>query len=271
MANLHPNSIIDKTAEIAKDVEIGPFCTVGPYAKIGSGTKLMSHVVVGASTTIGQRCLIFPNACLGLGPQDKKAKDKKGFLVIGDENVIREFVTMHAGSKEDSYTRVGHRNYFMNYSHVGHDCSLGNDIIVTNGVQLGGFVEIEDAAVLGGIMGVHQFVRIGRLAMVGGMSKVTVDVPPFSLCDGNPFRFRGTNIVGMRRAGFSAPHINAIKKALIILFASGRNRSGALADVKKEFKGNAEIAQLVAFIENSKRGLVRSATEKEAFAEEAPA
>ncbi len=263
MPNIHPSSVVDKKAEIAKDAEIGPFCVVGPDVTIGAGTRLWSHVVIGGRTTVGERCTLFPNVSLGLDPQDKKAKDVKGLLVIGNENIIHECVTMHSGSQNGSTTKVGDRNFFMNYSHIGHDCQLGNDIIVTNAVQLGGFVEVEDKAVFGGVMGVHQYVRIGRLSMVGGMSKVTNDVPPFSLCDGNPFRFRGTNLVGLRRAEFNSARIQAVKKALLLLFASGKNRSGTLDELKKEFHGNSDIDHLISFVQRSKRGVVRAASQRE--------
>lgn len=265
---IHPSSIIDKSAKIAPDAEIGPFCTVGEGSEIGPGTRLISHVAVGPRTKIGAHNTIYPQAAVGYDAQDKKAKMNKGFLSIGDDNVIRECVTIHTGSLEGSTTKVGDRNFFMNFSHVGHDCVIGNDVIVTNAVQLGGFVQVEDKAVMGGVMGVHQYVRIGRLAMVGGMSKVTNDVPPFSLCDGNPFRLRGLNIVGLRRAGFDSKRVQAVKKAIKILFMSGLNRAHALAEVKAEFLNNPDVAYLIAFIESSKRGVTRSEGVREGVAEE---
>ena len=256
---IHSTAIIAKEAQIAHGVEIGPYTVIGPKVKIGAGTKIANHAVLDGYTTIGKNCKIFSGACLGTVPQDKKYKGLKSFLTIGNENTIREYVTMNPGSAEGSKTVVGDRNFIMIGAHIAHDCVLGNDITIANTVGLSGFVNVEDRAVIGGMAGVHQFTRIGKLSMIGGVSKVNADIPPFSICDGNPVKFYGLNSVGLKRAGYSSKDSLELKKALKTLFASGLKISTAIERVRSEFKKNADIDHLIEFVSKRDRGFPKYA------------
>lgn len=255
---IHPTAIVSKESQIGERVEIGPYTVVGRHVKIGAGTKIANHAVLEGHTTIGENCKIFSGACLGTIPQDKKYKDLESFLIIGNENTIREYVTMNPGSVEGSKTVIGDRNFIMIGVHVAHDCSLGDDITIANAVGLSGHVQVEDKAVIGGMAGVHQFARIGKLSMVGGVSKVNTDIPPFSICDGNPARFYGLNSIGLKRAGYTSKEALEIKKALKILFASGFKFSTAMQKVKETCRRNADIDHLLEFVAKSERGIPRS-------------
>ncbi|MBI2095887.1 MAG: acyl-ACP--UDP-N-acetylglucosamine O-acyltransferase [Candidatus Omnitrophica bacterium] len=210
---IHPTAIVSKTAELGEGVEVGPYAVIGPHVKIGAGTRVLSHAVLDGHTTIGARCEIFTGACLGMPAQDKKFKGETSFLSVGDENVIREYVTMHCASTPGAATVVGSRNFIMVGAHVGHDCRVGDEVTMANGSVLGGYVVVEDGAVLGGFTGVHQYVRVGRLAMLGAFAKAAMDVPPFSLCDGYPARVCGLNSVGLRRAGYAPADSLLLKKS----------------------------------------------------------
>lgn len=257
-ARIHPTAIVDEASQIADNVEIGPYTIIGPHVKIGNGTKIANHVVIDGYTEIGNNCKIFSGACLGTAPQDKKYNGIRSYLIIGNDNMIREYVTMNVGSKDGSKTIVGDRNFIMIGVHVAHDCQLGNDITLVNSVGLSGHVTVEDQAVVGGLTGVHQFVRIGKLSMIGGVSKVNTDIPPFSICDGNPVKFYGLNSVGLKRAGYSSKDALQLKKALKILFASGLKFSTAIPRIKEEFNRNPDIDHLLEFVSKSERGIPRS-------------
>lgn len=254
---IHPTAVVDRKAELGPGVEIGPYAVVGPFVKMGARTRVGSHAVVEGRTTIGERCTLFPGACIGTCAQDKNAEDREAFVEIGNDNVIREYVTVHAASLEGAKTLIGDRNFLMAYAHVAHDCRLGSGIVMANCATLGGHVVVEDQVVLGGLSGVHQFVRIGRLAIVGGLSKVVQDVPPFSICDGNPGRLRGPNIVGLKRAGISSQDRLKIAQALKTLLASGTALTSAVQKVRAGSGDHPAIRHLLAFIESSKRGVVR--------------
>ncbi|HTL71164.1 MAG TPA: acyl-ACP--UDP-N-acetylglucosamine O-acyltransferase [Candidatus Eisenbacteria bacterium] len=261
MTTVHETAVVSAGARLGDGVEIGPYAIVGPEARIGRGTRLSAHVVVEGRTTIGERCVVYPGACLGTPPQDKKWKPCDSRVEIGDDNVIRECVTVHLGSKPGSVTRLGNGNFLMVGSHVGHDSVLGNNVTMANSVALGGFVQVDDGAVIGGLAGVHQFCRIGKLAMVGGLSKVVADVPPYSVCDGNPARFYGVNAVGLKRSGFSSKDLAEVKKALTLLFASGLNLQNALKRVGEECSRSPELETILSFVRGSKRGIVRVSAE----------
>ncbi len=263
MTAIHSSAIISPKARVAPGVQIGPHAVIGPDVTLGKGTRIHAQVVIEGHTTLGERCEVFPGACLGMVPQDKKFKtDTVSYLTIGDDNVIRENVTIHVASIPGAATVLGARNYLMVGMHIGHDCVLGDDITIANDCALGGHVRIEDKAVIGGLTGIHQFARIGKLSMVGGKSKVVVDVPPFSVCDGHPARFYGLNSIGLRRAGYSSKASGEIKKALKILFASGLNLSGAMDRVRGEFVGNIDVDYLLDFIDASKRGVAHDDAEE---------
>jgi UDP-N-acetylglucosamine acyltransferase len=254
---IHPTALVAGTAQLGLGVEIGPYCVVGPHVVIGAGTRLLGHVVVDGHTRLGERGTVFPGACLGLPPQSKKHLPQSSLLVVGHENVIREHVTINAGLTDGAPTVVGDRNFLMVGAHIGHDCVVGSDTTLANQVALGGHVVVEDQAVIGGLTGVHQFSRIGKFAMVGGLSKVVMDVLPFSLCDGHPARPYGVNSIGLRRNGYTSKEIMVLKKALKKIFFS-KDLVLTSAEVKKESGGDPHVEHLLRFIETSKRGIARS-------------
>ncbi len=256
-ARIHPTALVSKEAEIGAGVEIGPYCVVGPQVRIGAGTWIGPRVTLEGQTRLGERCRLFAGVCIGYPAQTRKSESVRSSVVVGDDNLFREYVTVNAGMKDGGVTRIGDRNTFMINSHVAHDCVLGNDIVIANAVALAGHVQVEDAAVIGGLAGVHQFVRIGRLAMVGGLSKVVMDAAPFAIYDGNPAQFRGVNAVGLRRAGVASSQMVRIKSALKALLGERVNFESVIPKVRKEFKDDADIRHLLDFIEKSKRGTAR--------------
>ncbi|MDD2866390.1 MAG: acyl-ACP--UDP-N-acetylglucosamine O-acyltransferase [Candidatus Omnitrophota bacterium] len=255
MAQIHSTAIIAKGAKIDQDVEIGPYSMIGDKVKIGAGTKVGSFCVIENDTTIGAGCKIFTGACIGSIPQDLKYSGAPSRVVIGDNNVIREYVTVNLATTEGAATVVGSNNLIMAYSHVAHDCLIGDHCIIANAGTLAGHVTIEDRVVVGGLVAVHQFVRIGTLAIIGGCSKVVTDIPPYSTCDGHPARFYGLNLVGLKRAGVSAESIHELKAAYRIFFQSGLNKKHALEEMKKTLQMSKEIDHLISFISSSSRGL----------------
>lgn len=251
----HPTAFIDPGAQVDPTVLVGPYCLIGPGVKIGPGTKLFSQVTIEGQTTIGARNVVYPGACLGFPPQSKPI-GKGTRLSIGDENIIREHVTIHTGTKEPG-TAVGNRNFLMAGSHIGHDCTVADDVTLANSTALGGHVIVEDKVMIGGLCGIHQFVRIGKYAMVGGLTKPTQDVMPFTLVEGRPARLAGVNLVGLRRQKFSTESIRGIRKAIRRIHASGAKFREAVAALRAEFAGHADVEYLLRFIDASKRGVVR--------------
>jgi UDP-N-acetylglucosamine acyltransferase len=200
---IHPTAVVDPRAQLGHGVEIGPFSVIGPDVQIGSGSRIGPHVVIDGRVRMGARNRVFPGACIGLEPQDLKYSGAPTEVVIGDDNAIRECVTINRATADGEQTRLGSGNLLMAYSHVGHNCELGDRIVVANGVAIAGHVVIGDRAVIGGVLGIHQFVHIGKLAMVGGMSRIDRDVPPFAIVEGHPGRLRGLNRIGLRRSGLA--------------------------------------------------------------------
>ena len=257
------NLNIHKTAIIAPGVKLSPGVSVGPYSIVdsdvflGDNVRVGSHCVITGQTRIGRNCKIYSSAVIGSAPQDKKySSDDNVFLNIGENNVIREFVTINPGTAEGGgKTVVGNDNLIMAYSHIAHDCVVGNNCIMANAATLGGHVTIEDNAMIGGFSAIHQFCRVGRLAIIGGCSKVVQDVPPFSLCDGHPAKVISTNTVGLKRAQFPASKMMTLKKAFKILFRSGLTRAHALERINNEIEMSPEVEHLVFFAKTSKRGL----------------
>ncbi len=253
--NIHPTAIVHPKANIAADVQIGPFSIIEENVTIGQGTKIGSHVILNGWTTIGKNCLIHMGCILGHEPQIKGYEEKEAYTVIGDNNIIREYVTIHRGWKEGEATNIGNDNYIMANAHVGHNCQIGSGVIITNSALLAGHVSVEDKAVISGLVGIHQFCRIGTFAIVGGMSVIVQDVPPYMLIDGNPSLVYGLNTVGLRRAGFSQELRHYLKTAYKILYRSNLNTSQALAKIEKELPPLSEINHLLDFIKKSKRGI----------------
>ncbi|MDA8099646.1 MAG: acyl-ACP--UDP-N-acetylglucosamine O-acyltransferase [Nitrospiraceae bacterium] len=256
--SIHPTAVIHPRARIAEDVEIGPYTIVGEHVTIGRGTKIASHVVIEGWTTIGERNHIFPFSSVGTPPQDIGYRNEETYLLIGDDNVIRECATIHrATTKEERKTVIGNNNFLMAYSHVAHDSRLGNHITMANSVALGGHIVIEDYAILGGMAAVHQFVRIGAYAIVGGLTGVGMDIPPYVTASGSRAQLYGLNLVGLKRRGFSDETISTLKKAYKIVFRSGMTLEEALKKVQTELGDSREVAHLVDFIRNTKRGVTR--------------
>jgi len=255
---VHSTAIVDRHAELDPTVEVGPYAVIGPRVKIGPRTSVGPHAVIEGDTTIGAENRIFQFAALGATPQDLKFAGEHTKLVIGDRNQIREFTTLHVGtSGGGGVTRVGSQNLLMANSHVAHDCQVGDGTVIANSVALAGHVVVGDHAVLGGLAAVHQFTRIGRHAFLGGGAMVGMDVPPYCTAQGDRAQLVGVNTVGLTRHGFSHDAVARIKTAYKILFRSGLGLREALAKVKAEFPGQAEIEELVGFIEGSERGITR--------------
>ncbi|MDP8260591.1 MAG: acyl-ACP--UDP-N-acetylglucosamine O-acyltransferase [Candidatus Gygaella obscura] len=259
--------MIDKTAIVSKKAKLGSFVTVGAFSIIGDGVEIGSNVQIGnhcniiGNTSIGDSCKILTGAVVGSIPQDLKYKGEKSFLNIGNKNIIREYVTINPGTSEGSSTRIGNDNLFMAYSHVAHDCKVGNNCTIANSGTLAGHVVIEDCVVIGGLAAIHQFCRIGKFSIIGGCSKVVQDVIPFSMCDGNPARICGINLVGLRRSGFNREEIIDIKKSIKLLFFSGHVKAKALVQIKDSVDLSENIGHLIDFVQSSQRGLCRSKKE----------
>lgn len=256
MTTIHPTAIVDPAAELDDEVAVGPYCKIGPDARIGHATRLEYSVVVEGSTTIGADCRLHSFAVIGTPPQDVKFEGKRSHVVIGDGNIIREFVTVNRASDEEGRTVVGNNNFLMAYVHVAHNCVVGDNVVMANAANLAGYVILEDYAFVGGVTPVHQFVRIGRHSIIGGGCRVPKDVPPFVKAAGNPLRAYGLNAVGLRRRGFPAETELILKKAYRILYRSGLNTKQALARLEAELEQTVELRQLVDFISGSTRGII---------------
>ncbi|MFH0855332.1 MAG: acyl-ACP--UDP-N-acetylglucosamine O-acyltransferase [Candidatus Omnitrophota bacterium] len=256
--NIHPTAIIAKNAKIGDGVCVGPYAVISDNATIGPGTKIGTHCVIDGNTAIGGNCEIFTGAVIGSRPQDLKYKGEKVFLEIGDNNIIREYCTFNPGTEELGRTVIGSNNLFMAYSHVAHDCVVGSHCVIANNGTLAGHVTIEDKAVIGGLAAIHQFVRIGKLAIIGGCSKVVQDIPPFSTSDGHPAQVYGLNLVGLRRMNIPKETIENLDSAFRILFNSGLTKKHALERIEKEIAQSPEVSYLVEFIRKSERGIAHS-------------
>ncbi|MFA4991155.1 MAG: acyl-ACP--UDP-N-acetylglucosamine O-acyltransferase [Candidatus Omnitrophota bacterium] len=256
---IHPTALIDKKAKLADDIEVGPYAIIGPDVVIGRSARIGPHVVINGNTTIGDNCSVFTGAVVGSAPQDLKYKGKRTFLKIGDNNIIREYTTLNPGTEEGHSTSLGDDNLLMAYSHVAHDCKVGNNCIIANAGTLAGHVTLEDKVVLGGLAAIHQFVRVGKLSIIGGCSKIVRDIPPFSTCDGHPARVYGLNLIGIRRSGMSREAQIELRKAFKILFHSKLSFRHAAEKVKEELKEFEEIRYLLEFIKGSERGVTRGA------------
>jgi len=262
MARIHPTAIVDPKAELAADVEVGPFAVIGPNVQIGAGTSIGAHAVIEGRTRIGRDNRIFPFCAIGGIPQDKKYAGEATALEIGDGNTIREYCTLNTGTVQDAgVTRVGSDNWIMAYVHVAHDCRIGDHAIFANGVQLAGHVHVGDWAILGGLTGVHQFVRIGAHAMTGAGTTLLQDLPPFVICNGNPAAAHGINVEGLKRRGFDAASIAALRRAYKAIYREGRTVADACAAIDAiaaEAPGAAtHLHALRAFVQDSRRGIVR--------------
>jgi UDP-N-acetylglucosamine acyltransferase len=254
---IHSTAVVNAGAHIAGDAEIGPYCVIGPDVVIGAGSVLANHVTVAGPAKIGRANRFFPFNSIGQRSQDLKYTGEPTFLEIGDHNSFREFCTVNRGTMPDTKTVIGSHNNFLAYSHVAHDCTVGDHVIFSNNGTLAGHVIVEDHAVIGGLSGVHQYCRIGRHAILGGCTKIVQDVPPFMIADGNPAEIRGVNQVGLERRGFSADEIRSLREAYRLLCRANLNVKQACESIRAELPSNDHISHLLAFIEASKRGIVR--------------
>lgn len=258
---IHSTTIIDSTAKLGKDVTVGPYSVIGKDVTIGEGTCVGPHVVIGDRTTIGKECRIFQFASVGAPPQDMAYAGEETSTVIGDNNTIREFVTIHAGTvKDKAQTTIGDNNLFMNYVHVAHDCVVGSNIVMANNATLAGHVHVDDHAIVGGLVAVHQFVHIGAYCIIGGASAVSKDIPPYVMAVGNRATLHGLNRIGLKRKGFSKEALVNIKEAYNIIFHSSLTIKEATKKLKADFSDSVEVGRFIDFIENSTRGMAREKT-----------
>jgi UDP-N-acetylglucosamine acyltransferase len=258
MAQIHPTAIVADGAQIADDAVIGPFCTVSADSVIGSGTELISHVVIAGNITLGANNRVSPFAVLGGKTQDLKFDGGKPGVKIGDNNTIREYVTINAATNDGDFTTVGNDCLILAYSHIAHCCHIGNGVVIVNACQIAGHVIIEDMATIEGSVGIVQFMRVGTMAYIGAMSKITKDVPPYMIAHGDPIQVRSFNRIGMERRGISEEGRKAVKEAYRILYRKeDLNAAEALDKIEAEVEQTAEIKHLLEFCRASEKGIAR--------------
>ncbi len=252
---IHPTAVVSPRAELAADVRVGPYAVIEEEVFVQSGCEIGAHAVVKRFTSLGRRNRVFEHATLGGEPQDVKFRGERSALIIGDDNLIREYVTIHRASGEGEATRLGSRNFLMAGVHVAHNCEVGDDNTFANGAALAGHIRVEDHVFFSSNVGAHQFVRFGRYAMVGGKSKIVQDVLPFFTTDGNPATVRGLNTIGLRRGGFAPESRAALKRAYQILFRARLPLVQALAALEES--EDEHVRHLAAFVRGSRRGFTR--------------
>jgi len=257
MKNIHPTAFVHPQAKIGENVEIGPFCIVGENVEIGDNCKLVSGVVIDGNTIIGCGNRFFHAAVIGTAPQDLKYNGEPTKLIIGDNNIFREFVTVNRSALTTEATTVGNNCLIMTYAHIAHNCHIGNNAIIANAVNIAGHVHIHDFVTIGGMTAIHQFVKIGKYAFIGGVSGVKKDVPPYTRGEGMPYRAIGLNSVGLRRKDFSTDKIEAIKQIYRIFYQSSLNVSQALKKAEKLTNLTAEQTTFIEFVKNSERGICK--------------
>src|ERR1700681_2092831 len=254
---IHPTAIVDPSAEIGAETVIGPYCVIGAQVVLGANCWLQHQVTLAGPMRAGARNKFYAYCSIGQQTQDLKYKGEPTYLEIGDQNTFREFVTVNRSTTREGKTRIGNRGNFLAYSHIGHDCTVGDEVVFSNNGTLAGHVEVGDNAIMGGLTAVHQFCRIGRFAITGGCSKIVQDVPPFMIADGNPAVVRGINLVGLERKGFAGETVKAIKEAFRLIYRSKFNTRQAMDAIAKELAPNDAVTQIVEFIEQSERGIIR--------------
>ena len=254
LPTIHPTAIVDPAAQLADDVQIGPGCIIEGPAVIGAATRLIAQVYIKGAVHLGERNVLYPNVCVGFEPQHRAHLDPRNKVAvrIGDDNLLREGVTIHDNTG-NQVTTLGSRNFLMSNSHIGHDSVIGDDCTLANGALIAGHVQVADRVTIGGNGGVHQFCRVGRLAMIGGIVALTQDVPPFCVC--HTHRTVGAlNIVGLRRAGLRA-HIAPLKRAFDIIYRESRSNPSAVAAIKDQLAGDPLCIEMAQFIEQTTRGI----------------
>jgi UDP-N-acetylglucosamine acyltransferase len=255
MAQIHETAIIADGAQIAEDVIIGPYCTVSSMAVIGRGTELISHVVLAGNATIGSDCKVSPFAVIGGQTQDLKFKGGAPGVKIGNNTVIREYVTVNAATNDGDYTLVGDNCLIMAYTHIAHCCRIGNHVIIANACQIAGHVTIEDMAIIEGLVGIVQFLRVGTMAFVGGVSKISKDLPPYMIAHGDPLEVRSFNRIGMERRGIDEAGRKSIKEAYRILYRQKQPVAEALNKIEAEVEQTPEVKHLLEFCRASEKGI----------------
>jgi len=256
MAKIHPLAVVSPEAELGLDVSVGPFCVIEANVRIDEGCQLASHVVIKSGTTLGKHNRVQEGAILGGIAQHVRAPEKSGALVIGQSNTIREHCTMHRALHEGQTTRVGDHNFLMCGTHVAHDCQVGSHVIFANAATLGGFVVVEDRVFMSGLVAVHQFCRIGKLAMVGGLARICRDVPPYVTIDGSSDFVVGLNVIGLKRSGITPEQISELKAAYRLIYRSGLPWNMILEKLKTEFS-TGPAASYHPFLKDGKRGFVQ--------------
>jgi len=258
MAKIHPTAIVDSKAELADDVEIGPWTWIGPQVRLGPGCRIGQRVLIDGDTHLGKDCQIANGAVIGTEPQDLKYGGEPTRVRIGDQVTIREFATINRATGEGRATVIGNNVFLMAYSHVAHNCELEDEVIMANVATLAGHIHIGTGAIIGGLVAIHQFIRVGRLSIIGGGSGVRQDVLPFTMATGYPCRPYGLNRVGLRRRDFSAQRIRDLRQAYRILYRSGLSVEEATRQLKKELAESEDVQYLVRFVEGtSRRGFIR--------------
>jgi UDP-N-acetylglucosamine acyltransferase len=256
---IHPTAIVDPNAEISSEAEIGPYCIIGPGVTIGAGTRLLAHIYLEGKLTIGEGNIFYPYTSCGVAPQDKKYKGEPSETRIGNNNSIREFVTIHRGTEGGGMvTSIGNNNLLMAYVHVAHDVIINNRIILANNVTFAGHVIVEDNVNIGGLSAIHQFVRLGRHAIVGSYSVIKQDVLPFSItASDHEVKVYGANRIGLERSGFSSDSIEPLQNSFRLLTRSGLNTSQALSKIEDEIPQTPEVKQLLEFVRSSRHGFIK--------------
>jgi len=261
VGSIHPTAIVDAAAQLDASVQVGPYAVIGPHVVIGAGSTVGAHAVIEGRTTIGAGNHIFQFASVGAPPQDKKYAGEPTELVIGERNTIREFCTINTGTAQDrGVTSVGDDNWIMAYVHIAHDCRVGNGTVLANNATLAGHVQVDDFAIIGGLTGIHQFTRVGAYVMAGFASHISQDVPPFMMVDGNPLAVRGLNLEGLRRRGFSAGRVAAIKQMHRLLYRQGLTLAAAraaIAELAVDDEARQDVARVLALLDASSRGIAR--------------
>jgi UDP-N-acetylglucosamine acyltransferase len=254
-AHIHPTAIVDRKAEVASDAQIGPFAIVGPGCVVGPGSVVEARATLQENVRLGSHVTVGVSSVLGGKPQDLKFRGEVTYVEVGDNTTIREFVTINRGTSQSFKTTVGAGCFIMSYSHLAHDCHVGEGVIMSNATQLAGHVTVEDFVIISGVCAVHQFVKIGRHAFIGGMSRVQKDVPPFVKAVGSPIKLYGLNTIGLQRRGFSEDVVSELKRAYRLFFRSELNVSQALERAATELKPYDEVKTLISFVEASGRGV----------------
>lgn len=253
---IHRSALVDPAAQVGEDVSVGPFSILGPNVVIGDHCQIAAHVVIERNTRLGNGVRVGYGSVLGADPQDLKYKGEETWVEIGDATIIREYCTINRGTPATGKTTVGQRCFIMTYVHIAHDCVIGDDVILANSIQMAGHVTVDDRAIISGLVPIHQFVRVGTFAFVGGGSRVNQDVPPYTKAVGNPVHLYGLNSVGLQRAGFSPDVKLALKKAYRLVFNSHLTVSQGIGRARTEIPAVAEVETFLRFIEASQRGVL---------------